>query len=277
MLNNDKFSINADMLKIKADKSNPENLPNTHEPMVQPSRTQAGHSRTRSKNDNPILLFSGGMDSYIAWHYLGKPKCVYFKIGHRYMRNELEQVAKLRKMDKELEIEFDDTFNLTWWEEPDAYIPARNLLLITGATRYSDNIVLVVQKGETNLGDRSKEFFSNTEKTLSEMLGRKITIETPFWEMTKVDMVKWYLEQGLPAENLLVTTSCYTGREIACGKCSACVRRAIALELNGLSEPYEVDPKMTSLAREYLDKARQEFYIDERNEQILRWLGEWEE
>ena len=34
---------------------------------------------------------------------------------------------------------------------------------------------------------------------------------------------------------------------------------------------------MTSLAREYLDKARQEFYIDERNEQILRWLGEWEE
>ena len=42
-----------------------------------------------------ILLFSGGIDSFVAWHYLNKPKTVYFNLQSRYSLREISVVKKL--------------------------------------------------------------------------------------------------------------------------------------------------------------------------------------
>jgi len=46
-----------------------------------------------SKGLKEVLLFSGGMDSLIAWAYLKKPKCLYFPLNNRAVARE-QEVAK---------------------------------------------------------------------------------------------------------------------------------------------------------------------------------------
>ena len=40
-----------------------------------------------------ILLFSGGIDSFVAYHYLGKPKTVYFDLGTPYTGKEIKVIT----------------------------------------------------------------------------------------------------------------------------------------------------------------------------------------
>ena len=42
-----------------------------------------------------VLLFSGGIDSYVAWHYLSKPQTVYFNLKSRYSNKEMKIIRKL--------------------------------------------------------------------------------------------------------------------------------------------------------------------------------------
>ena len=72
-----------------------------------------------------ILLFSGGVDSYVAWYYLGKPKTVYFNVQSRYSRRELGVVKRLIP-----DTIIDNSLNFSDREVGDkAYIPFRNLIL----------------------------------------------------------------------------------------------------------------------------------------------------
>ena len=41
---------------------------------------------------NTVLLISGGIDSFCQWRLLGKPRAIYFAIGHRYQDRELEKI-----------------------------------------------------------------------------------------------------------------------------------------------------------------------------------------
>lgn len=221
-----------------------------------------------------LLLFSGGMDSYIAWHYLGKPQCLYVDLGHRYAVKERLSLFELRKHDSEMNFIIDTRLKLGDMEQDDAYIPMRNSFLLHVAALYEpDKIWLVAQKGEMSIPDRSPEFFHNMSALLSMLNGRNIEVDTPFKDMTKVDMVAWYQNRGLPINKLLATSSCYHGNN--CGKCAACFRRFIALELNGISEKYLVDPWTTPLAKEYLDRAYSGHYEEDRAEEIIAVLQKY--
>ena len=86
-----------------------------------------------------ILLFSGGLDSYIAWDYLGRPKTLYFDIGHKYCVHEIERIKELVP-----DTIIDSRLRLSDWEEKDANIPMRNVFFVMMASFYGDRIVLVV-------------------------------------------------------------------------------------------------------------------------------------
>ena len=183
-----------------------------------------------------ILLFSGGMDSYIGWHFLNKPKTLYVDLGHRYAVHEVDMVKKLVP-----DTVIDTRLNLAEFEAKDANIPLRNAFLTMVASYYDDNIALVVQKGELNIPDRSVHFFNEFGRMLTYLWGKRVTLTTPFFTMTKTEMVRWYVDKGLDIDVLLSTRSCYSPGDVPCGNCAACFRRWVALINNGLSEEYEND------------------------------------
>ena len=94
-----------------------------------------------------LLLYSGGLDSYIAWEYLIRPKTIYFDLGHRYSTHEMKAVHKTIP-----DTLIDKSLHLGRWEKDDADIPMRNAFMIMLASMYDKEIVLVVQKGEMSIG-----------------------------------------------------------------------------------------------------------------------------
>ena len=60
-----------------------------------------------------ILLFSAGLDSFPAWHYLGRPPALYFDIRHHFREQELAAVNDLAgrcQMDLTISTELDLSF-----------------------------------------------------------------------------------------------------------------------------------------------------------------------
>jgi 7-cyano-7-deazaguanine synthase in queuosine biosynthesis len=211
-----------------------------------------------------ILLFSGGLDSFIAYHYLNKPKTLYVNLGHRYAVHEIEVVRKLVP-----DTAIDNRLNLAEFERRDANIPLRNVLLVSVASYYDKDVVLVVQKGEMNIPDRSPYFFNEYARFLTCMWGDRVTLTTPFFNMTKTEMVRWYMNNVKIQDSLLSTRSCYSAGDLPCGNCSACFRRWVALTNNDLSEEYENDITQYPEIPKYVEKMKHGRYDPVRSAETL--------
>lgn len=178
-----------------------------------------------------VLLYSGGMDSLIAWYYLNKPETLFVDLGHRYTEKEQEAIRLLPPRPKIYHTHYGQYF-----EVESAWIPGRNLLLgMYAAGAGYDRIWLVSQAGEQNIPDRTPAFFVETSEILSFHFERQIQFENPFPSMYKHEMVAWYIKQGLPVEDITsVSLSCYSAEVGHCGECTACWRKYIALAYNGI-------------------------------------------
>lgn len=226
-----------------------------------------------------ILLFSGGLDSYIGYHYLKEElglsvTPLYVNLNHRYNYFEELAIHRLETYGFIENVVHDHRLSLADKEEADAHIPMRNSFLAHIAALYGDNIWLVVQKGEMDLPDRSPAFFEEISRLLTLLKDRSIKVSTPFSELSKKDMVKWYKEKGLPLEGLKCTHSCYNPRDLQpCGNCGACFRRWVAMSLNDISERYATNPWEAPVALLYLKRAKEGYYDKERNIEILAALA----
>jgi len=219
------------------------------------------------------LLFSGGIDSYIAWHYLDcKPDPIYVDIGHCYRNHEREAVTQLIPDTKIIS----NVLNLGSYEERDANIPMRNLYLaMILASQGFDRIWLIVQKDEMGIPDRSIEFFHEASFILSNLNEKAVDISTPFADMDKVQMVSWYKKQGLDVERLKKTWACFhpiDGRP--CANCGACFRRFVAFTLNDVHEDWHESIYSSHVAELYRKRAETGYYPKTRSEYILKALGE---
>jgi 7-cyano-7-deazaguanine synthase in queuosine biosynthesis len=210
-----------------------------------------------------ILLFSGGIDSFCAYHYLGKPQTVYFDLKTRYAQKERKYVLQIIPSTI-----IDNSLNLSDREYGEkAYVPFRNLLLAAQAVKYSDTIYIAGLKDD-KVSDKNESVFKRMSALLSEMERRQIQILSPFWEMTKAQVVEWYLKNVTSnPEKLLSTVSCYSEEDTNyCGKCPCCFRKWNALQANGI----DIDFYNESLIDEYYNKALQGEYIPERNTSIIQ-------
>jgi 7-cyano-7-deazaguanine synthase in queuosine biosynthesis len=185
-----------------------------------------------------ILLISGGIDSLIAWFYLKKPWMLYCKLGHKYQAKELASLKGLGQAIPEFKekLIFDNSLEIGSWEVGDkAYIPNRNLLLAICASNFSDRIYMGGIKGD-DVEDKNPKAFKVMSKCLTKISkNRQIKILSPFWKMTKEQIIKWYLLQGYPAEWLNISISCYDKNyKGQCGECPSCFRKWIALESVGI-------------------------------------------
>lgn len=238
-----------------------------------------------------VLLYSGGLDSFIGYWFLKKeygldPVLLYVDLGHRYAKQELTAIRTTLPYMNPREFIIDNSLNLSAFEQDDAFIPNRNAFLAQIGALYGYNIWLITQKGETNIPDRSKEFYEMMSQQLTYLSGDSlVNLDTPFWDMNKTDMVNWYVDEGLDIQALKYTHSCYhpvkktvgigntaLNLEFPCGCCGACFRRWVSMSLNGIEEQYAVAPWSTKLAQEYWAKGRAGFYGEKRDKDILEAL-----
>lgn len=210
-----------------------------------------------------ILCFSGGIDSYVAWHYLSKPQTVYFNTRCRYSSQEIKVVKKLIPTTI-----INESLILKDYEYGEnAYIPFRNLLFACQAVKYSNKIVIAGLEDD-NISDKNQRIFEEFSLMLSKLEGREIEIMSPFWNMTKEEVVNWYtISTG--KKDLTETISCYSNNSQYCGRCPSCFRKWVALRTNG----YKIDFYNGSLMQQYYDAADQNKYVESRNIAIVREIN----
>lgn len=208
-----------------------------------------------------LLLISGGLDSVIAYHVLNKPQTIFFNIGVPYNKKELQFVNEYIP-----ETIIDNSIKLK--EEKNNYIPFRNILLLTRAATYSDNLIISTVK-EDIMPDNNKKIFDGLSKILSKVKGSKVTITSPFFDLTKVEIVKLFIKHKWDKETLNDTVSCYNANLKSsnyCGECLCCFKKWVAFTLNKIDIPFH----NLELMAEQAEKATHNKYIPEYNLQILK-------
>ena len=94
-----------------------------------------------------ILLYSGGMDSWLIDKIWKPDKKVYINMHTRYSEQEIHKI-KARNEDVEI-----IDFPLGQWERDDKIIPLRNLYLVMAICNYTGNEDVDICLGAT-AGDR---------------------------------------------------------------------------------------------------------------------------
>lgn len=176
-----------------------------------------------------VLLYSGGMDSYII-SYLWKPDTkLYIDYGTDQTKEERKRLPK-DVIVKEI--------NLAEYIEADGLntIPLRNLLFATIAVNYGDVIAIGGVKGDLHF-DKTKEFCADVTRLFNSVLNkershRSVEVLVPYKDFSKEELLAMYIESGGDIEKLVANTwSCYrpvNGKP--CGECSPCKRRNAAIQ-----------------------------------------------
>jgi len=243
----------------------------------------------KENETNLSLLFSGGLDSVIAYQYALKggynPTAIYVDMGQSNAEKEKEAISKLpSSLKPELNvINMQELIPLLSSRLSNQIIPSRNVMLATIGSMFNSTVWLGVLDGEQNgkEHDKSPKFFRDTSSLLSftnENFQDQTNITSPFLHMTKAETIGWALANNIKKEDLFETTSCYDSKESKCGKCLTCYKRYTSFLLNDIIEPgYETNP----LESEYALELQREIPIAKANNDYSRFtrkrIEEYEE
>lgn len=217
-----------------------------------------------------VLLYSGGMDSWLI-DKLWKPDIrLYIDMNTRYSKEEMKRLPDDIVIEK---------LDLSKWERGDKIIPLRNMYLIGIATNYGDEICLGATAGDRVL-DKSPVFAELYEELLGYLYQkqhwtekRMIRINLDYKAYTKTELLKQYLIQGGNIGDALSSSfSCYAPVDgYECWNCKPCFRKFIAFVLNGYPFPREViDKNISYIKREILPLIESGEYGRKREEEEIR-------
>lgn len=220
------------------------------------------------KINKKVLLFSGGLDSYLTYRLFKPDVLLYCACGHMYQSRELKAIKDLK-----LPVEVDYTLDLEKWERKDAIIPLRNLLFAAVASRYGDIVWLGALMDEIN-PDKSQHFMHAAGLAMTKSYeksywseGREVYVESPVKFYTKARLIYTALQSGIKQEEWAKTVSCYS-KQGFCGECSSCFKRWVAHTLNGLHEVYEKHPINSTVSMTAIGKVVKGTYTGIRAEEI---------
>lgn len=204
-----------------------------------------------------VLLYSGGMDSWLI-DKIWKPDIkVYVNMHTRYSD---EEIKKIKERNEPVLIV---DFPLGQWERDDAIIPLRNLYLvmvmcnITGSEDV--DICLGATAGDRVL-DKSPEFVDKANDLLNYLYqpqhwipqGKKVRINIDFKSKTKTQLIKEFVEAGGNIDEAFKRSfSCYNPQgDKECWQCKPCFRKYVSFKLNG----YKFDAETEKTVIEYLER-----------------------
>jgi len=226
-------------------------------------------------------MFSCGIDSLSAWFYLNKPKCVYIDMKTKYSEKEKQCIKDLQKIIPDLKIKIIEEINLGQFEVGEkAFIPYRNLIIAAIGSIYGDRIIITGIEDD-NVEDKSLEAFQIMTECLNSISkpDKHVTIDSPFWNMSKSKIIKWMLNNVDNAEEILRTSiSCYSNENGQCGKCPSCLRKAIAFEKNNLKiDFFNNDIRKYSLINQYILNMRldKNLYTQKRRNEMFEVFKKW--
>lgn len=202
------------------------------------------------------LLFTAGIDSFIARKYLldhgRKFDNLYFNHKGKYCNVELEYIKRL-----DIYVDVIENMNFSSIEQPSAFIPNRNVLMTIMANSLGYDMIWIGGSKSDRVCDNNEKVFSNLSEFLSRMNGKHISIDSPFWDCYKEDMIRWYITTSVDQiqakkELLMNTFSCFTplpdyqNQEVfingnktknitrECWNCNACFRKNAVLYSCGI-------------------------------------------
>ena len=219
---------------------------------------------TTADADRAVVLASGGMDSATAAYHAQTagydPAFLHTSYGQQTEDKEFESArAQAEALDAPFERVRTDHLasiggstltddrevadaDLESDEIPASYVPFRNANLLSMAVSYAEAVgataVFIGAHSEDFSGypDCRPAFFKAFQSVVD--VGTKpettISIEAPFAEFSKTEIVERGLKLGVPFDE---TWSCYRSAEPACGTCDACAYRLRAFRAAGARDP----------------------------------------
>jgi len=210
-----------------------------------------------------VVVFSGGLDSTTLLYHLialgHEVKAISFDYGQRH-RKELDAASTIAKL---LEIHHrivnvsglaeifgsnaltDDSVEVPHGAyTPETMqvtvVPNRNMIMLAIATGWAiaggyDSVAFGAHSGEyTPYPDCQPAFVAAINSATHVCDNIPIEVLAPFVRWSKGDIARRGMELHVPFD---LTWSCYEGAEIPCGKCSTCVDREKAFDMELLSWP----------------------------------------
>lgn len=189
-----------------------------------------------------VLLYSGGMDSWLIDKLWEPDVKLYIDIQGAYSPYEASRLTS--------DVTVAHFPLLGQFEQPDMFVPLRNLYFLMIASHYGNWLCLGATRGDGSK-DKSLSFLYDMEATLDyywndRKASKLIHVEKRFAHLTKGELVGEYVRRGGDIERVRAETfSCYTpihGEE--CGACYPCFRKYAALHGHGLEYPESYEFKM---------------------------------
>jgi len=214
------------------------------------------------KKSNLSILYSGGLDSFIAWHYAIKngyrPEAYFLDFGQPYAWKEWEAIQSIPEDIRPpvQKLDFSGLYTFIEKKMTNQIVPSRNVFLAVLGSMFNERVWINALDGEQNgkEHDKSHKFFQDCTNLLSftnSFFQEHTIVETPFGHLSKAETITWALNNGIPKEHLFSTTSCYDEKSRKCGVCLTCYKRKVAFMLNGIDEPgYDKDPFQSDYAKE---------------------------
>ena len=212
-----------------------------------------------SNGSKVAVLVSGGLDSCVlAAHLAGKARWVYpvyvrqgliwESVELHWTKRFLEAVADpnieaLREIALPVTDLYDSHWSTTGESTPDhlsndreVYLPGRNLMLLAKTSLYCAlNQIPAAALGPlagNPFADSTPDFFSSFEHMASLGLDFVFKVETPFSQLTKVDVIR--LGSHLPLE---LSFSCIRPAGLNhCGSCNKCGERRRSFQEAGVAD-----------------------------------------
>jgi 7-cyano-7-deazaguanine synthase len=208
-----------------------------------------------------VVLLSAGLDSAVlaaseARRFQVHP--IYVRAGFAWEAGEIAMVERLLRTTAfrsltplvALDLPVGDVYSASHWAirgappafdtpDRDVYLVGRNMVLLTKAAIYCaqhgiGRIAMGLLAGNP-FPDATPEFLAAISKALSLGLAHAITIDTPFADKRKADVVRIGVELGVPLELTLSCMNPDAGRH--CGACSKCRERRDAFLEADVEDP----------------------------------------
>jgi 7-cyano-7-deazaguanine synthase len=217
-----------------------------------------------------VCLLSGGIDSCVTAFIAKNQGYEIFALSFRYGQQHQKEIESSKKIAKSLGVENHIIFDLNLKQIggsslvdenikipknhklkdigtsiPSTYVPARNTIFLSVALAHAEvfdaDAIFIGATTQDYSGypDCRPDYIQAYQKladiaTKKTVEGKKIKIEAPLLKMKKAEIIKKGFELGTCLEN---TWSCYSGEDLACGRCESCL-----LRLKGFKDAGKKDP-----------------------------------
>ena len=125
------------------------------------------------------------------------------------------------------------------------YVPFRNMMMLSIACSYAEAVGAEIVYHGSALVDSQAGYWDGSAEFLEQInhltaLNRKnrIKIEAPLINLSKKEIISRGLDNGVRFED---TWTCYEGKELACGYCTACSSRIQGFLDNKIKDPIEYE------------------------------------